>query len=196
MCPIYGVRPRRGASGKPLHPVGESATIVILMKTIRYFLLAAFSAFLFSACGPGGPQAADSGKEEPPVVDADGTLLIKLNADDHMRFDKLVLRAKAGQKVRLTLVHVGKGAISAMGHNFVLLKEGVDAAKFAQKAALAASTGFVPDSEKESVIAHTRMLGGGESDTIEFTIEKAGRYTYLCSFPGHFAAMRGVFIVE
>ncbi|HWL54724.1 MAG TPA: plastocyanin/azurin family copper-binding protein [Chthoniobacteraceae bacterium] len=166
------------------------------MKTIRYFLLAAFSAFLFSACGPGGPQGAESGKEEAPIVDADGTLLIKLNADDHMRYDKLVLRAKAGQKVRLTLAHVGKGSVSAMGHDFVLLKEGVDAAKFAQKAALAAATGFVPESEKENVIAHTRMLGGGESDTIEFTVEKAGKYTYLCSFPGHFTTMRGELIVE
>lgn len=166
------------------------------MKTIRYFLLAAFSAFLFSACSPGGPDTASGGKDEAPVVDADGTLLITLRADDHMRFDKLVLRAKAGQKIRLELIHTGKASVSAMGHDFVLLKAGVDAAKFAQKAAVSASNGFIPPSEAENVIAHTKMLGGGESDTIEFTAPDAGSYTFLCSFPGHFTTMRGQFIVE
>ncbi len=113
-----------------------------------------------------------------------------------MRFDKLVLRAKAGQKIRLELIHVGKASVSAMGHDFVLLKAGVDAAKFAQKAAVSASNGFIPPSEAENVIAHTKMLGGGESDTIEFTVPDPGTYTYLCSFPAHFTTMRGQFIVE
>nr|WP_278022779.1 plastocyanin/azurin family copper-binding protein [Flavobacterium ginsengisoli] len=39
-------------------------------------------------------------------------------------------------------------------------------------------------------------MGGGEEDTIEFTIDKKGSYPFICSFPGHVAMMKGVLIVE
>lgn len=83
-----------------------------------------------------------------------------------------------------------------MGHNWVLLKEGVDLAAFGQKSATAMDNDYIPASEEGSIIAHTKMLGGGESDTIEFTAPAKGSYEYLCSFPGHYALMRGVLIVE
>ena len=44
------------------------------------------------------------------------------------------------------------------------------------------------------VIAHTKLLGGGESDAVTFPVAslKAGEaYTYFCSFPGHSALMKG-----
>ncbi|MNR67194.1 Azurin [compost metagenome] len=44
------------------------------------------------------------------------------------------------------------------------------------------------------VIAHTKVIGGGQSDSVTFDVSKlaAGTdYTYFCSFPGHFALMKG-----
>ncbi|MNF19483.1 Azurin [compost metagenome] len=44
------------------------------------------------------------------------------------------------------------------------------------------------------VIAHTKVIGGGEKDSVTFDVSKlaAGTaYTYFCSFPGHFAMMKG-----
>lgn len=113
-----------------------------------------------------------------------------------MQFDVKEIKVKAGQKVKLTLTHSGKLAKTAMGHNFVLLKTGTDIAAFASKAAAARETEYIPKSDEASIIAHTKLVGGGESDTIEFTAPKKGTYTYICSFPGHYALMKGTFIVE
>ena len=83
-----------------------------------------------------------------------------------------------------------------MGHNLVILKPGTDIAAFVQKAAEAKATDYIPESEKGSIIAHTKVIGGGESDTIEFTIAEKGTYDFICSFPGHYAVMKGKLIVE
>jgi azurin len=67
------------------------------------------------------------------------------------------------------------------------------------KAMKATTTDYVPtdDETKKEVIAHTKLVGGGESDTITFTAPKEpGAYPYICSFPGHFALMQGVFTVK
>ena len=47
------------------------------------------------------------------------------------------------------------------------------------------------------VIAFTKLLGPDESDTITFTAPKeSGAYEYVCTFPGHFAMMRGTMKVK
>jgi azurin len=38
------------------------------------------------------------------------------------------------------------------------------------------------------VLAHTKLLGPAETDTVTFTAPYvAGDYLYLCSFPGHYS---------
>jgi azurin len=81
-----------------------------------------------------------------------------------------------------------------MGHNFVLLKKGVNINEYAKKAVLAKSNDYIPNSDE--TIAYTKMLGGGESTTISFSAPEAGIYTYICSFPGHYMMMRGELIVN
>ena len=80
------------------------------------------------------------------------------------------------------------------GHNFVLLKNGVDVDDFAQAAMLAKENEYIP--EGDDTIAYTLMIGGGESDQISFTVNEPGAYVFLCTFPGHYQIMRGEFIVE
>jgi azurin len=44
------------------------------------------------------------------------------------------------------------------------------------------------------VVAHTKIVGGGESDSVSFAPAKLatdGSYTFFCSFPGHSALMKG-----
>ena len=186
------------------------------------FLFVAASFFLLS-CGGGETTSSDSSNNQgttttPPTTQpvqsettapaatetpaesgaaaSDDVVELTISGTDQMQFDKKELRVKAGQKVRLTLTHSGTMAKNAMGHNWVLLKEGVDLAAFGQKSATAMDNDYIPASEEGSIIAHTKMLGGGESDTIEFTAPAKGTYEYLCSFPGHYALMRGVLIVE
>ena len=182
----------------PLHKlapviVHQNKFIIINhMKRIKstVLLLAATIAF--------GTVTQSFGKTTPAVeareVKQVKTIVIK--GSDAMQFDLKEIKVKAGQKIKLTLTHSGKLAKAAMGHNFVLLKPGVDIAAFGGKAAAARETDYIPKSEEANIIAHTKLVGGGESDTIEFTAPKKGTYTFICSFPGHYALMKGNFIVE
>jgi azurin len=74
------------------------------------------------------------------------------------------------------------------------LKDGTDVTKFAMAAGQSRDTDFIV--EDGSIIAHTKIVGGGESDTIEFDAPAIGVYDFICSFPGHFSMMKGKFIVE
>jgi azurin len=102
------------------------------------------------------------------------------------------IRVKANEKVTLTLKNVGTMPKDAMGHNFVLLKDGTDLSAFATSAISAPD--HIP-ANNPAIVAHTKLLGPGESDTIEFTVP-AGSYTYICSFPGHYMTMTGVLTAE
>lgn len=119
---------------------------------------------------------------------------IVLNSDDLMRFDKNMLLVQSGQKITLTLNHTGKMDKSIMGHNFVLLKKDVDVIAFAEKAVLAKNNEYIP--EGDEVIVYTKLLGGGESDTITFDAPEKGYYTFLCTFPGHWGLMKGKLVVK
>ena len=67
---------------------------------------------------------------------------------------------------------------------------------FAQEAMKAKDNDYIPSGLTGEIIAYTKMLGGGESDTIIFNAPPIGTYNFLCSFPGHYAIMNGKFIVE
>ncbi len=124
---------------------------------------------------------------------------IEISGNDQMQFSTKALEATAGDTVTLTLTHTGKLPKVAMGHNWVLLHKDVKLPEFAMKAMKAADTDYVPTDEatKKEVITHTKLLGGGETDTITFTApEEAGDYPFLCTFPGHFAVMQGIFTVK
>ena len=124
---------------------------------------------------------------------------IVITGNDTMQFDLKAFEVKAGEKISLTLKNTGKLPKIAMGHNLVLLKKGVSAIAFGQKAmgAGANATNPLPDSVKEDVIASTKLLGPGESDTVSFTAPAdPGDYEYVCTFPGHFAMMRGTMTVK
>lgn len=140
-------------------------------------------------------EVSTEGEAAPTAVATEENVLV-IEGNDQMQFSVNELKAVAGKPIKLTLKHVGKIPKEAMGHNLVILKEGADQSAFALKANDAKATDYIPESEKASVIAHTKLLGGGEEDTIEFTIDKKGSYPFICSFPGHVAMMKGVLIVE
>ena len=132
-----------------------------------------------------------STKEE---ITLEKEIKIILNSDDLMRFDKNMLLVQSGQKISLTLNHIGEMDKLIMGHNFVLLKKDVDVMAFAEKAVLAKNNEYIP--EGDEVIVYTKLLGGGESDTITFDAPEKGYYTFLCTFPGHWGLMKGKLVVK
>ncbi len=80
-----------------------------------------------------------------------------------------------------------------MGHNWVLTKT-TDMQAVAQAGLHATlADNYVPKANPR-VIAHTAIIGGGERTSITFptnTLSKNVSYTFFCSFPGHWALMKG-----
>lgn len=120
---------------------------------------------------------------------------IVITSDDYMKFNTSKITVKSGKLVKLTLKHIGRLDVQVMGHNFVLLKDKVDLVEFANKAAMASKNQYIPV-ESNEVIVYTDMIGGGQETTIEFLPPEVGVYNFICSFPGHYAMMKGKFIVE
>lgn len=172
------------------------------MKQIRLkstFLMLAVSFFLF-ACSNDQKNTANEETVVDEIVDEvattnENTVEITLNSNDAMKFDKTEITVSAGQTVILTLNHTGTQPVTAMGHNFVLLTQGTVMADFATAAMAAKDNDYIP-ADDSNVIAHTKVIGGGESDTITFTAPEKGTYDFLCSFPGHYSIMNGKFIVQ
>ena len=140
-------------------------------------------------------KAKKAPKKEMVVVDADGVVNVHMITSDRRKFNLRKITVKAGQKIKLTLTHTGKLDKRVMGHNVVFLKQGVKTSAFASKAAAAKGNDYIPEGSTD-MVANTKMLGGGETTTIEFTAPAAGTYDYICSFPAHYAMMKGKLIVE
>ncbi len=172
-----------------------------MKKTI---LLFAISGCLLTACNNAGTSSTGTNSttvpevtETPAIQAADAAVAaITLNAGDDMKFDLAEIKVNEGQTVKLTLNHTGKMTKTTMGHNFILLAQGADLAAFATAALNSQETDYIPAGKEKDIIAHTRVVGGGESDSIEFTAPAQGSYEFLCSFPGHSAMMKGLFTVE
>jgi azurin len=127
---------------------------------------------------------------------ADKVCKLEITGTDAMQFDKKELAVAADcTQVEVTLHHSGKLPAQAMGHNWVLAKT----ADVAGVASDGVSASFANDHIKAGdtrVIAHTKIVGGGQSTSVTFPTSKlkAGEsYTYFCSFPGHSSLMKGVF---
>jgi len=135
-------------------------------------------------------------KQKGVTVSEDGkSVTVDIEGDDQMKFNLKEIRVKEGQKITLTLHHVGKMGVQVMGHNWVLLKPGVDMMSFGAEAATADKNGYIPEGSDDFIV-HTDMIGGGETTTITFDAPDKGTYDFICSFPGHVALMKGKFIVE
>jgi azurin len=169
------------------------------MKTIcLYFFVIVL---LLLSCGENKSnnqqlQPAENIETVPGIEKIEFTDSIKLEANENMRFNKELFRVKAGKKIWLILKNTSARSITSMTHNVVVLKSGVDLADFADVAHKAKNEQYVPLSLNSLIIAHTKMVSGGESDTVAFMISPAGVYDFICSFPGHWGTMQGKIVAD
>ena len=100
---------------------------------------------------------------------------------------------KSCKKFSVTLKHVGKMPKTAMGHNIAVSKAADMQAAITDGMAAGAAADYVKAGDAR-VIAHSKVIGGGETTKfdIDVTKLKAGTdYAFFCSFPGHSALMKG-----
>ena len=152
--------------------------------------ITATGAFL-AACGGSSTPA-------PAAPVAGGAVSFEENSSasaGEFKFSNTALEAPAGSKITLKFNNkTDPGA--AVNHNWVLVKSGNEDAVVNAGTAAGDAAGWLKAGDP-NVIAHTKLVKGGESDTITFDAPAAGTYTYLCSFPGHYAGgMKGTLTVK
>lgn len=144
------------------------------------------SALLYSITG------CSNTPEAPPVT-------VSITCDDKMNYDVKAFEAKPGQKIVVTISNRGTTPKLSMGHNFVMLDRNVNVTNFLDAASMQAAHDYVPaEMQGKGVIAHSKLLGPGETDTVTFNAPFVpGEYTFLCSFPGHCTqGMKGIMTVK
>ena len=137
------------------------------------------------------PEAAAS---KPATVENCATTI---EANDQMQYnaDSITVPASCTQ-FTINLKHTGKLAANVMGHNVVIAKE-------ADMAGIAADGASDPATHVKAgdtrAIAHSKVIGGGESTSVSFDVAKikdGGPYKFFCTFPGHLTLMQGSLQVQ
>jgi azurin len=123
---------------------------------------------------------------------------VNLTANDTMKFSANEIHAKPGESITVDFKNVGTLPKTAMGHNFIVLKSAEAVQPFITDSTQAGATDYIPQNHLGDIIAHTKLLGPGESDSVTFKApDQAGSYPFFCSFPGHYAVgMKGELIVK
>lgn len=134
----------------------------------------------------------------PATATAQDAKVIEMKGTNTLKFSKTEITAKPGQKITVKLTTVSQLPASAMAHNFVLLTAEADASKVATTSARFADNEYIAPEMEDQIIAYTDMAAGGETVEVTFTApEEPGKYTYVCTFPGHYlAGMKGTLTVK
>jgi azurin len=175
----------------------------VFMKSISCSILLG-TAFLTSCDNPeeasqGAANAepnASSGSAAKPTNTPREDLALKeleVTGNDEMKFNVEKLEAQVRQQVELTFKNVGTMPKQSMGHNWCLLVKDANSQELLEAGFASASNDYVASDDEDQVIARTKILGPGETETITFTAPASpGSYEYICTFPGHFmAGMKG-----
>lgn len=126
------------------------------------------------------------------------TKRVSISGYDTMKYSMTTISATPGQQFIVELKNEGSLPKDAMGHNWILLKAGVDPMAYASAAANAKAENYQPKSQASKVLASITLLGPKERGLTSFTAPTApGTYYYVCSFPGHAqAGMKGTLVVK
>lgn len=171
------------------------------------------AALALAACGDDKPaesaqpnteasaNTATATASNQPVVAASGNTatassecVVVVNSDDKMMFDMKEINVKSSCKeFTITLKHTGTMPKAGMGHNVVITKASDKNDVISDGSAAGSDKDYLkPDDTR--IVAATKLIGGGETDTITFPVNKLAKdenYVFFCSFPGHAAMMTG-----
>jgi azurin len=123
----------------------------------------------------------------------------EIEGNDVMQYNKASITVPASCKeFTVTLKHSGKMPKATMGHDWVLTAAADEQAVVNEGMAAGAAKDYLNAGDPK-IIAHTKLVGGGESDSVTFPVSKlkAGdQYKYFCTFPGHASMMNGALTVK
>ena len=124
---------------------------------------------------------------------------VTVDSTDQMSFStKEITVDKSCKEFTVKLTHSGSLPKNVMGHNLVVSKE----ADMQPIATDGLSAGIDKQYLKEGdarIIAHTKIIGAGETDSLKIDVSKldpAEKYGFFCSFPGHISMMKGTITLK
>ncbi len=123
----------------------------------------------------------------------------EFEANDAMQYNVSSIAVPSScSDFKITLKHTGTLPVATMGHDVVISKQSDMAAVDQESAAAGLDNGYIK-ADDSRVIAHTKLIGGGETASVSFPVSKiksGGPYVFFCSFPGHSAMMHGTISVQ
>ncbi len=137
-----------------------------------------------AACGETKTDTPNTGTSAGGTTAAPAAVSVDSAAGVENKFVPATLETTAGE-VKVTFNNKGD-----VPHSWTLVKAGEE-----EKAATEAVTA-APDYKYAGALAQTKTINGGASETV--TVKLApGTYSYLCTFPGHYAlGMKGTLTVK
>lgn len=119
---------------------------------------------------------------------------VEIEGNDAMQFNKSSIEVpQSCKQFTVKLKHAGKLPKAAMGHNWVLTTAADAQGVATDGIGAGLDKNYVKPGDAR-VIAHTAVVGGGESGSVTFDTSKLKpdqAYAFFCSFPGHSAMMKG-----
>ncbi|MDN3234264.1 MULTISPECIES: azurin [unclassified Pseudomonas] len=124
---------------------------------------------------------------------------VDIQGTDQMTFstDKIKVNEDCKQ-FTVNLIHPGTLPKNVMGHNWVLTTKGDVQGVATDGIAAGMDKDYLKENDSR-VIAHTKVIGGGEKTSVTFDtskLKKGEDYEYFCSFPGHAAIMKGTLTID
>ncbi len=169
----------------------------MLLRSLKHIGTAVLLLALVGATSALGSSSASSDtaplailSQAPPteiVIEPEGNQIVYATTE---------ITVQPGQEVRLVFKNTASSP--AMKHNVVLLETADESVvREVGEAGMqaGAANDYVPD--HDAILAYTPVADPGETVEITFTApERPGEYTYLCTYPGHWATMQGTLRVE
>ncbi|BCX02818.1 MAG: hypothetical protein KatS3mg053_0756 [Candidatus Roseilinea sp.] len=146
-----------------------------------------------AACGGDAGQQA---QPTAPPAGSGGEVTLSLASKGSTPFyDKERLEVKAGSRVTLTFKNTAEPGSNRL-FNWVLVRPNTKFRVVSDgQSEGSPETSYVKPNDP-NVLAHTRLVAAGESDTISFDAPPPGEYPFICTFPGYYNTMNGVLVVR
>jgi azurin len=145
---------------------------------------------LLSGCGGKKEAEEKAPAASAPVPAAPQVRVVVIKpVGEEMKYDTTEFTVKAGTPVKVVMQNTATQP--AMHHNVVITKPGTNTDEIGIAAIQAGeAAGYIPT--HDAILFYTPMSAPGETREVEFTAPAPGDYPYVCTFPGHYALMKGV----
>lgn len=124
---------------------------------------------------------------------------VTVDSTDQMSYNtKEIVIDKSCKTFTVNLTHSGSLPKNVMGHNWVLSKTADMAGVATDGMTAGLDKNYLKDGDTR-IIAHTKIIGAGEKDSVTFDVSKlnpAESYEFFCTFPGHNSMMKGSVVLK